>query len=132
MSLIYYITVSEAIEINKSVILKYSKTESIRVIDPTLLDSAINRPKQSVFGEDAYTTIFSKAAALLESIAKNHSFANANKRTGFACMVYFLYMNGYEFRMDEKQAEDFAVDVVKHKYSFEEIAEIIKKHSFKH
>lgn len=48
----------------------YSPKEPIGVKEPGLLDSAINRPKQSVFGNDAYPSIYEKAAALFEFIAK--------------------------------------------------------------
>jgi death on curing protein len=126
-----YLTLDEAVIINKRLILKYNDKEQIGVKDLGLLESALNRPKQTVFGEDAYPTIFHKATALLESVAKNHSFFNGNKRTGFASMVIFLHMNGYNFVMDNKEAEDFTVDVVNKKYSFEEMLEIIRNHSRK-
>lgn len=82
------------------------------VKDPALLDSAINRPKQSAFGDDAYPTISHKAAALYSSIAQNHAFHNANKRTAFAAMKQFLWVNGYQFLAPQKVAEDFTVELV--------------------
>ena len=48
------------IEINSTVVKLYSPSERIGVKDYTMLDSAINRTKQSAFGEDAYKTIFEK------------------------------------------------------------------------
>jgi len=57
------------------------------VKEPNLLESAINRPKQSVFGDAAYPSIYEKAAALFESIAKKHAFYNANKRTALASLL---------------------------------------------
>lgn len=57
--------------------------------DVNLLDSAVNRPKQSAFGEDVYITICEKASALFHSLALNHAFHNANKRTAFTSMVQF-------------------------------------------
>nr|WP_176116705.1 hypothetical protein [Bacillus cereus] len=44
-----------------------------------LLESTIDRPKSSVFGDDAYPTIFEKAAARFESIGKNHAFLMQTK-----------------------------------------------------
>jgi death-on-curing protein len=98
---------------------------------PDLLNSAINRPKQSAFGEEAYPTIFGKAGALFESLAKNHTFHNANKRTAFLALIQFLAYNGFQFNMSQKQAEDFVVDVVNQKYEFDEIVAIIKEYSVK-
>ncbi|SCW82055.1 death on curing protein [Paenibacillus tianmuensis] len=94
-----------------------------------MLESAVLRPQSSAFGEDAYTTLFHKAASLFESFGKNHPFQNANKRTAFTALVIFLRYNGYRFVMDVKKAEDFTVDMVNHKFAFEELVEIIKQHA---
>ncbi|MFO7295750.1 MAG: type II toxin-antitoxin system death-on-curing family toxin [Clostridia bacterium] len=126
---IKYLTVEEIIAINQYVILKTSPQEQIGVLHPDLLDSAVARPQQSVFGQDAYPTIFEKAAALLESLARNHCFHNANKRTAFLSMLQFLNNNGYDIEMDSKEAEDFVVDIVQGKYTFEQIVDVIRQHS---
>ena len=49
---IIYLTTNQVIAINTVQICLYSPKEQIGVKDPCLLDSAINRPKQSVFGQD--------------------------------------------------------------------------------
>ncbi|WP_338035504.1 type II toxin-antitoxin system death-on-curing family toxin [Halalkalibacter alkaliphilus] len=98
---------------------------------PDLLNFAINRPKQSSFGEEASPTICGKAGALFESLAKNLTFHNANKRTAFLALVQFLVYNGFQFNMSQKQAEDFVVDVVNQKYEFDEVVAIIKEYSVK-
>lgn len=124
-----YLTPEEVIAINLYVIQEFSPHEQAGVRSPELLDSAVNRPRQSVFGDDAYPTIWEKAAALFESLAQNHPFHNGNKRTAFLALLQFLSYNGYQFTMAPKQAENFVVDVVNHKYSFEEIVEMIRLHS---
>lgn len=43
-----------------------------RLVDPGLLSSAVGRPAASMFGEDAYPSLHQKAAALFESLARNH------------------------------------------------------------
>ncbi|MFC5714406.1 type II toxin-antitoxin system death-on-curing family toxin [Thalassorhabdus alkalitolerans] len=126
-----YITEQEVIAINLLVIERYSPKEQKGVKLPDLLNSAINRPKQSAFGEEAYPTIFGKAGALFESLAKNHTFHNANKRTAFLALIQFLAYNGFQFTMSQKQAEDFVVDVVNQKYEFDEMVAIIKEYSVK-
>lgn len=124
-----YITLLEVSKINEKLIYLYSNLEMSGVKDLNLLESAIGRPKQSAFGEDAYPTVFDKAAALFESLAKNHPFQNGNKRTAFASMVYFLYMNGFAFKMNQQLAEDFTVDMVNNKYSFIEIRDVLEENS---
>lgn len=47
------------------------------------IDSAANQPYQSAFGDDAYVTIFDKAAVLLAGVAKAHCLSMAtNVRAG--------------------------------------------------
>ena len=131
MDEVIYLTTNQVIAINTVQIRLYSPDEPLGVKDPNLLDSAINRPKQSVFGSDAYPTIYEKAAALFESIAKNHAFHNANKRTALASLIIFLKINHFRWTMGIEEEQDFTVDVVNHKYTFEEIVSIIKNHTEK-
>lgn len=125
---IRYLTIEEVVEINKRMILMYSEKERVGVKEPALLESAVFRPQQTVFGEDAYPDIYSKAAALFESIAKNHAFENANKRTSLAAMIIFLRLNGIQFKMEQKQAEDLTVDMVLGKHDFKGLVDLIKNH----
>ena len=131
MNDVIYLTTNQVIAINTVQIRLYSPNEPLGVKDPNLLDSAINRPKQSVFGSDAYPTIYEKAAALFESIAKNHAFHNANKRTALASLIVFLKINHFRWTMGIEEEQDFTVDVVNHKYTFEEIVSTIMKHTEK-
>lgn len=69
----FFLTAEMAILINQKVILEHSADEQAGVKDHALLDSALKRPQQSLFGEDAYPTLYEKGAALLESLAQNHA-----------------------------------------------------------
>jgi len=64
------------------------------ISDIGLLGSAAARPQTSAFGEDAYPDIWSKAAALLHSIVKNHALVDGNKRLGWLATAVFLEING--------------------------------------
>ncbi|WP_202078486.1 type II toxin-antitoxin system death-on-curing family toxin [Caldalkalibacillus salinus] len=125
-----YVTIEEVITINKFVIKNYSPNEPIGVQSQELLESAVYRPQQTLFEQDAYPDIFQKAAALFESLVKNHPFLNANKRTAVLAMTQFLSYNGYVFKMaTQKEIEDFTVDVANRNLSFEEITGVIKRSS---
>lgn len=128
---VVYLTTNQVIAINTMQIKVFSPEEQIGVKEPALLDSALNRPKQTVFENDAYPTIFEKASALTESLAKNHPFHNANKRTALASLIIFLKLNDYAWTMGAIEEQDFIVNVVTNKYTFNEMVEIIKKHSRK-
>ncbi|WP_280470665.1 type II toxin-antitoxin system death-on-curing family toxin [Nocardia farcinica] len=85
----------------------------VEVGDYGLLDAAIARPQATVFGVDAYPTLFEKAAALLQSIARNHALLDGNKRTAWAAAWVFLELNGIELDpvFDVDEAERFINEV---------------------
>ena len=66
------------------------------VRDLGLLEAAAARPRASAFGEDAYPDEWSKAAALLQSIVKNHPLVDGNKRLGWLATAVFLELNGVQ------------------------------------
>lgn len=66
------------------------------VRDVGLLGSAVARPQTSAFGEDAYPDVWTKAAALLQSIVKDHPLVDGNKRLGWLATAVFLELNGVE------------------------------------
>jgi death-on-curing protein len=61
--------------------------------DVGLLGSAVARPQTTVGGQDAYPTIWLKAAALLQSIVNNHALIDGNKRLGWLATAVFLELN---------------------------------------
>jgi death-on-curing protein len=63
------------------------------VRDIGLLGSAAARPQTTVFGEDAYPDLLTKAAALLQSIVCNHALVDGNKRLGWLATATFLALN---------------------------------------
>ncbi|MFI9624955.1 type II toxin-antitoxin system death-on-curing family toxin [Streptomyces sp. NPDC052042] len=83
------------------------------VRDYGLLDSALVRPQASVFGQDAYPDVWQKAAALMESLARNHSLVDGNKRIAWYATWVFLYINGSRLSadFDVDEAERFVLDV---------------------
>lgn len=81
--------------------------------DSGLIESACARPGASAFGDDAYPTIWEKAAALFQSLACNHGFVDGNKRTAWAALGMFLDLNGCS--LDEpynvRDADEFVLAV---------------------
>ena len=61
--------------------------------DIGLLGSAAARPQTTVGGRDAYPTVWSKAAALLQSVVDNHALVDGNKRLGWLATAVFLEIN---------------------------------------
>lgn len=66
------------------------------VRDVGLLGSAAARPQTTVFGDDAYPDIWTKAAALLQSALKNHALVDGNKGLGWLATATFMEINGID------------------------------------
>lgn len=81
------------------------------VRDFGLLDAAVNRPRATVFGQDAYPDLWSKAAAMLHSLATNHPLIDGNRRLAWHTTVVFLALNDADVTVDDDTAYDFVIDV---------------------
>jgi death-on-curing protein len=81
------------------------------VADYGLLESALARPRASVFGEDAYPDVHLKAAALLHSVARNHALVDGNKRLAWTACRTFLAINGHWISAPEDDRFDFVIGV---------------------
>jgi death-on-curing protein len=98
------------------------------VKDLGLLDSALARPKTTLFGEDVYPTLELKAAAMVHSIIKNHAMVDGNKRTSWFMLSSFLYINGYFIEMNADQGMEFTLGIAPDKLSLAEAAAMIRRH----
>lgn len=81
------------------------------VRDYGLLESALARPQATVFGEDAYPGLLPKAAALTESLVRNHALVDGNKRLGYAAGRLFLLLNGHDYAATEDERYDFILGI---------------------
>ena len=98
------------------------------VKDPGLLESALARPKTSIFGEDAYPTLSLKAAALMDSVIRNHPMIDGNKSTAWLLMVSFLVINGKEHNMPTRVSFNLTLGLTEGRLQLHEVAEVIEKH----
>lgn len=72
------------------------------VKDDGLLESAVNRPVNKFgYGE---TDLCALAAAYAFDIARNHPFADGNKRTAWVMARLFLRLNGVALAFDKADA----------------------------
>jgi death-on-curing protein len=116
-----YLTVDDVFEINQEV---NEGTALLR--DITLLESAVARPQASAFGQDAYATLFEKAAALFHSLALNHPFIDGNKRTATLAVIDFLYINGFQITWVKEEALEYIVEIAEGKRNVDQIAEWLR------
>jgi death-on-curing protein len=114
----HYLTLPELLELSR-------RLGADEVRDYGLLESALARPKATVFGQDAYPDIWQKAAALMESLARNHALVDGNKRTAWYATWVFLQINGHPLRadFDVDDAEAWVLDVSQGHLDVPKIAE---------
>ena len=103
-----FLSLDEVLEIHRVLIKRFGGPEGVR--DFGLLESALFRP-QSVY----YKDLSEMAAALFESLIKNHPFVDANKRVAFFATDVFFRMSGYKFVVEAKAAHRFLIGLFESK-----------------
>lgn len=97
------------------------------VRDLGLLNSALHRPATMLWGHDAYATIDEKAAALLDSLVRNHPLVDGNKRLGWLATLVFLDINGHWVEAPDDDAYQLVMDVAAGRLSLKEITEALSQ-----
>lgn len=96
--------------------------------DVGLLGSAAARPPATAFGDDAYPDLWTKAAALLQSILENHALVDGNKRLGWLATATFLEINGISVtQVANDVVYDFVIAVTVGHEDVEEIADALRQ-----
>lgn len=119
MNKIDYLDIHDVLQICERII------PNLAIRDQGLLQSAIERPRTTVFGEDAYKTFPEKAAALMHSLARNHPLVDGNKRLAWSATRTFCLLNGYDIDLNVDQAESLVLGVAAGKIDVAEIVRLI-------
>jgi death-on-curing protein len=117
----HYLDLDDALDVAKRL--------GFYVRDAGMLGSALARPSASMMGVDAYPTLEAKAAALLESLCRNHAMIDGNKRLAWTLTVSFLWINGRVHDFDTMQAFDLVLGVAAATLDVEYTQRVIAKHT---
>ncbi|MET4782900.1 type II toxin-antitoxin system death-on-curing family toxin [Glaciihabitans sp. UYNi722] len=96
--------------------------------DGGLLSSALARPAASMFGADAYASLDRKAAAMVQSLVRNHALVDGNKRAGWTLMVLFLWINGYQHDFTADDGFDLILGVAEGTIDLDEAERRLSAH----
>lgn len=121
------ISESEVLEIHSILIERFGGSNGIR--DKKLLNSALNRPYQTFDGQELYPTPIEKAAAVLESIVKNHPFMDGNKRTGYVLARLFLMDAQLDIKANQEQKYQFVISISTGELEFDQIKKWLQKYA---
>ena len=96
------------------------------VRDQGMLESALARPlNQWTYGEDDLCAL---AAAYAYGIARNHPFADGNKRTAWVFARLFLRLNGQTLSFAPREAIDIVLALAAGELSEDELADWFRQH----
>jgi death-on-curing protein len=113
------IAVHEVLKIHQVLISRFGGRLGVR--DMVLLESALQRPFQTFEGNALYKTPLEKAAALTESLLRNHPFVDGNKRVGYTVLHLFLRSFGIRIFADQESKYRFIVSAAAGELNFDEI-----------
>lgn len=128
-----FLELDDALAFHAHLVRRYGGSQGIR--DLRLLESALAMPRATFGGQRLHATLFEVAAAYLFYVTKNHAFVDGNKRTGIACALAFLLLNGQRIAASEDALYDLVVGVTEGRVTkaaaavfFERCAEPLIRH----
>ena len=101
-----HLTVEQALAIARAAV-----GGPIELRDLGLLDAAVHRPRASLLGQDAYPDLLLKAAALMQSLARNHPLVDGNERLAWLATYVFCAKNGVELDPGDDEAYELVIAV---------------------
>ena len=122
-----YLSPEQVLFLHARLIAETGGSQGVRELD--LLQSAVARPQASFGGVDLYLDLFSKAAALFDSLVRNHTFVDGNKRTGIAAAAIFLRLNGRRLTASNEDVETFTLAVARGEPALDVIAAWLRQNS---
>ena len=124
-----YLTAEQVLFIHARLVSETGGSHGVR--DLGLLESAVARPRAVFDGKDLYADLFSKAAALMESLINNHPFVDGNKRTGIAAAALFLWRNGWRLSVSGEELEAMTLHTAVEDVPIETLADWLRSNSVK-
>jgi death-on-curing protein len=100
--------------------------EGIR--DPSLLDSALARPKNLLAYTEGEPDLPRLAASYAWALIRNHPFVDGNKRTAYVVCRTFLKLNGWDLEASQEEKYLRFLQLAEGRLSEEELALWIGDH----
>ena len=93
------------------------------------LDAALARPLATFDQHELYTSKVEKAAALAESLVKNHPFQEGNMRTAYVVLRLLLLENGLNIQATEDERHALMLDIATSQASYQDIVAWLRMHA---
>lgn len=99
------------------------------VRDAQALAAALARPFATFEETDLYPGVIDKAAALLESLIRNHPFQEGNMRTAYVMLRFMLLQAGLDLQAGLQQRHDFILDIANSRLDYQQIKDWLLAHT---
>ena len=122
-----YLTPEQVLFLHSRLIAETGGGQGIR--DLGMLLSALGRPQATFDEKELYPDLFSKTAALMDSLVQNHPFVDGNKRTAITAAALFLRFNGYWLVVENVEMVRFTLACAQSQRSLDEITDWFRQYS---
>ena len=122
----HYLSREELLSLNEQAVVELGGNAGVQ--SPRAFEVVLDQPKQVVFGQEVYPTIWVKAAYIMQQIIKTPVFVDGSKRTAGLVVLRFLQENGYQPMGEDynEVARNFILEMVQSDNS-EETMKLIAK-----
>lgn len=86
-------------------------------------------PQVTFDGQELYQDLFTKVAALMESLKHNHPFIDGNKRTGLTAAGLFLLVNGRKLIASAEDAELISLRIANSEIGIQDLADWFRQNT---
>lgn len=119
MTEVIYLDRERLLDLNRQAVADLGGNAGIQ--SPRAFEVVIEQPKQVIFGQEVYPTIWVKAAYMIQQIIKTPVFVDGSKRTAGLVVLTFLQENGYQPVGEgyDEDAKEFIFEMVQKENSEE-------------
>ena len=118
--MILYLSLEQVAGLHRAQVTRFGGSARLR--DRGALEAAVARPRMTFGGEDLYSDVAAKAAALMHSLVMNHSFVDGDKRVGAHAAIQFLLANRSEPAFSPAALTEVTLTVARGEVSAEALA----------
>jgi len=126
---VHYLSSAEVLLIHDHAIREFGG--SFGLMSPGRLEASVVALRQTMFGQELYPDLFSKAAILFYLLVMNHAFVDGNKRTAALALIEFLERNGYTLDATNDELYQFTIEVASSVSTKEEVEMWIRDEAIK-
>jgi death-on-curing protein len=127
---IQYLEVEEVIEIHELALDRHGGKSGFNGPQGFgLVESAVNRPRNKAHYEGV--DLLEQAGALFFGLAKNHGFADGNKRIAVAATNAFLLINGWKFGCDNDTLASFTERCSDQDWTEDAVIAFVRRHAIR-